>query len=441
MNATQRPKHALGPQGEFSPYTQFVQSPLRFLERAAREYGDIVETRFFSSPVFILNHPDHIQEIIEKNSQRVVKSSGLKTPEMSRLAGRGLLTSEGNLWRERRKLAQPAFHADHIRRYSEVMVRRSREAIAEWKRNGAIALHREMQRLTMSTAVECLFGIRDFTEPDLVSEALDDLQSHQPHPSAIGRIAASLPSARRIRFNGAARRLDNVVLDLVERGRTRRSRDSLLSLIQHASNTGALSTQGLRDEAVTFLLAGHETTALTLFWSFYLLAQHPAAAARLRQEIKSILGTRTPGAQDLSQLRFTNAVIKEAMRLYPPAWSIGRMAKSEIKVGGVTIPAGAEILMSQWVVHRDARFYRDPEQFRPERWSSDETKNLPKYAYFPFGGGPFGCIGGGFAMTEACLLLTTVWQSCALTMAQREVIVPKATVTLRPSSELKMNCR
>ncbi len=199
-----------------------------------------------------------------------------------------------------------------------------------------------------------------------------------------------------------------------------------------------MTDQQLRDEAMTFLLAGHETTALALSWTWYLLSQHPKVEQRLQQELQQVLSDRTPRAEDLARLPYTEKVAKEAMRLYPPAWSLARTAAKECEIGGYRVPAGANVVMSQWIMHRDPRFYTYPEEFDPDRWSTDRIQCLPKFAYFPFGGGPRSCIGASFAMIEATLLLATIAQRFQLRMVPAHPVVPTPSITLRPRNGIRM---
>jgi cytochrome P450 len=430
-----------GPKGHLigDNLREYAKNPLGFLSRCAREYGDIVQLRFVGQTFYLLSHPDLIEYVLVENNRNFTKTRILR--RNGRLLGEGLLTSQGEFWRRQRRLAQPAFHRKRIAAYGEVMAAFADRSFEGWRDGQTIDVHEEMMRLTLEIVAKCLFGADVRAEAKDVGRAmkvaLEDFSSQR----RLIRIPKSIPTPHNLRFERAARRLDAIVHTIIEeRRKSEEDRGDLLSMLVLAEDESSerMTDKQLRDEVMTLFLAGHETTANTLAWTFWLLSLNVAAEAKLAEELERVLGGRTPTVADLPQLPYVERVIKESMRLYPPAWVMGREAVGECEVGGYRMPAGSSALMSQWVVHRDPRYHHSPQRFDPDRWAAGYEKELPRFAYFPFGGGPRQCIGAGFAMTEARLVLAAVAQRFRMELVPGQRVEPYASITLRPKEGIRM---
>ncbi|MBA3439509.1 MAG: cytochrome P450 [Pyrinomonadaceae bacterium] len=433
-----------GPQGSLllGNMAAFQRDALEFITACARQHGDVVRTRFLYSRVYFLNHPDHIEYVLQTNNRNFIKPVSLRTPFFVRIAGRGLLTSEGDFWLKQRRLAQPAFHRERINSYGEVMVAYAERMLDGWRDGETHDIHQEMMRLTLEIVARTLFDADVTDAADEVGEALEVVVEPFASQATIKWILDNhLPTNGNRRFHRAVDRLDRIIYRIIsERHQSKRDHGDLLSMLLQATDEAGvhMTDQQLRDEVITLFLAGHETTALALTWTWYLLGQHSEIEARLHAELQTVLGGRNPVMEDIARLPYTEMVIKEAMRLYPPGWGIGREALKDCEIGGYRVPAGAQVFMFQWVVHRDERFFERANEFQPERWISDSTKRLPRFAYFPFGGGPRGCIGNAFAMMEAALLLATIAQRFRLKLVSDHPVTPLPTITLRPRSGIKV---
>jgi cytochrome P450 len=390
---------------------------------------------------YLLSHPDLIEYVLVENNRNFTKTRILRRNR--RLLGEGLVTSEGGLWRRQRRLAQPAFHRKRVAAYGEVMAAFADRALEGWRNGGTIDIHEEMMRLTLKVVAKCLFDADIEAEARDVGKAmkvaLEDFSSQR----RLIRIPKSIPTPHNLRFERAARRLDGVVRRIIEERRKcgeEVDRGDLLSMLMLAEDERGerMTDKQLRDEVMTLFLAGHETTANALSWTFWLLSLNAAAEAKLAEELERVLGGRSPTMADLPILPYVERVLRESMRLYPPAWVMGREAVGECEVGGYQMPAGTTALMSQWVVHRDPRYYEDPERFDPDRWAAGYEEGLPRFAYFPFGGGPRQCIGAGFAMTEACLILAAVAQRFKMELSPGQRVAPYPSITLRPKEGIRM---
>jgi cytochrome P450 len=431
-----------GPKGHLlgDNLREYARDPLGFLSRCAREYGDIVQLRFMGQKFYLLSHPDLIEYVLVENNRNFTKTKILK--RNSRLLGEGLLTSQGEFWRRQRRLAQPAFHRKRIAAYGEVMASFAERSLEGWRDGQTIDVHEEMTRLTLEIVAKCLFdadvGAEARDVGSAMTVALEDFSSQR----RLIRIPKSIPTPHNLRFERAARRLDTIVHAIIEERRKsgEEDRGDLLSMLMLAEDESGerMTDKQLRDEVMTLFLAGHETTANALAWTFWLLSSNVAAEAKLAEELERVLGGRTPTVADLPRLPYVECVIKESMRLYPPAWVMGRESVGECEVGGYRMPAGTTALMSQWVVHRDPRYHRDPQRFDPDRWTAGYEKGMPRFAYFPFGGGPRQCIGAAFAMTEARLVLATVAQRLRMELVPGQSVEPYASITLRPKEGIRM---
>ncbi|HJQ31787.1 MAG TPA: cytochrome P450 [Pyrinomonadaceae bacterium] len=415
---------------------QFRSDPLTFLARLAREYGDVARCKAGPQSLYLINHPDHIRDVLVTNNARFKKGRALQRAK--RLLGEGLLTSEGDFWRRQRRLAQPAFHRQRIASYARVMVEYAEKAAARWRDGETLDLSAEMMRLTLAVVSKTLFDADVESDADEVGAALTDVMNLFDYLMLpFAELLEKLPLPPQRRFRRARARLDAVIYRIIEeRRRSGEDRGDLLStLLQAVDEEGdrtGMTDEQLRDEVMTLFLAGHETTANALTWAFYLLAQNPDAEARMHEELDTVLKDgRLPNAEDYAALRYTEMVVSETMRLYPPAWVVGRLALEDHEVGGFAIPRGALVLVSQYVMHRDPRFWPDPERFDPERWTPEAKAARPQFAYFPFGGGPRRCIGEGFAWTEAVLILATLARRFRLRLVPGRRVEAQARITLR----------
>jgi cytochrome P450 len=415
---------------------EFNGDALGFVERCAREFGDVVRTRFLYVPALFLFHPDQIEYVLAAGSKNFIKAASLRSPFFHRLVGNGLVTSEGDFWRRQRRLAQPAFHRDRVEAYAETMVGFTGRMLAGWRDGQTLDVHEEMMLLTQQVVAQTLFSADVSGDSREIGEALGNIVRPFASQATLKWILDNrLPTPAHLRFNRDVRRIDSFVYRLIgERRASGEDTGDLLSMLLRAQDEdgSGMSDRQLRDELMTIFLAGHETTALALTWAFYLLAQNPEAEARLAAELSNVLGGRAPKVADLPRLRYAEWVVKESMRLYPPAWGVGREAVRECEVGGYLVPKGMQVFAFQWVVQRDPRWFEDPLAFRPERWGEESISRIPKYAYFPFGGGPRLCIGNYFATMEAVLILATTAQRFRLRLVNQDPVALLPAMSLRP---------
>lgn len=420
----------------------YARRPLGFLSECSRRYGDVVSLKFPGPPACLLAHPDQIEEVLVKNNRNFIKDRIVRS--QLKFLGNGLLLSEGDFWRRQRRLAQPAFHRQRIDAYGETMVAYTERMLEGWCDGETRDVHQDMMRLTLEIVAKTLVDADISGEAEEVGRALGEIMTHLSDEGGgpfLRMLPESLPTPGNRRFRRANQRLDSFVHGIIdERRASGRDAGDLLSMLLHAEdeNGERMSKEQLRDEVMTIVLAGHETTAIALSWTWCLLGQHPEVAAKLRAELQEVLGDRPPEMSDLPHLSYTDAVIKESMRLYPPAWAIGREVLEDCELGGYRIPAKTQLFISQWVVHHDPRFFENPYAFDPNRWLDGLEKRLPRFAYFPFGGGPRLCIGQSFAKMEAALLLATIARKFDLTPATTREIRPQPSITLRPKGGVPM---
>jgi cytochrome P450 len=422
---------------------ELTENPLAFFTTCAREYGDFVPLRLGTRAGVFMNHPDLIESVLVGRHRDFRKSLALQRSRF--LLGNGLLTSEGDFWRHQRRLIQPAFHRERIEGYGRIMVEYAQRTTESWTDGETRDIHEEMMHLTLGIVAKTLFNADVSDEADEVGDALAmALDTFNDRVNAIFLVPMWVPTPANLASRRAVRQLDRVVYGIIE-GRRAGGEDpgDLLSMLLRAQAEGgeSMTDKQLRDEAMTLFLAGHETTALALSWTFYLLSQYPEAETRLVSELQEVLRGRAPEVGDIRRLEYTEMVVMEAMRLYPPAWAIGREAIRDVEIGGYHLPKGTIVLMSQWVMHRDPRYFDDPTRFRPERWAGDFGKRLPKFAYFPFGGGPRHCIGSSFAMMEAVLLTASIAQRYRMELVPGQRITPQPSITLRPVEGIEMALR
>jgi len=420
---------------------EFGRDILGFLGDCARRYGDLVSLRLGSWPALLVNRPDLIEQVLAVRYRQFRKHSFFFR-HVTAIFGNGLLTSEGELWLRQRRLAQPAFHRERLAGYAKTMVDATERHCQAWRDGERRDLHHEMMALTLHIVVRTLFGTdvgdRVVAQVGASFDAIvEEIARRFRRPF---RIPDAVPTPGNLRYRRGVRRLDALVHRLIgERREAGDEGEDLLSLLLRARDEAGtrMSERQLRDEVVTLVLAGHETTALTLSWSLYLLSRHPAARQCLFEELELLAG-RPPSIDDLPRLRYTDAVVHESLRLYPPAYVIGREAQEDCQVGGVPVPAGTTLFLSPWLLHRDPRWFEAPGEFRPERWLDGLSARLPRCAYLPFGGGPRVCIGQSFALTEAVLVLAAVSRRFSLTLDPDLVLEPFPSITLRPRSGVWM---
>lgn len=422
--------------------------PLRFLTRVADEYGDASSFRVARARLFFFRHPDLVRDVLVTKHASFIKGLALQRTKI--VLGEGLLTSEGELHKRQRRLAQPAFHRERIQRYGEEMVVKAIAARERWRDGEELDVTHEMMRLTLAVVAKTLFDADVDDEADEIGAALTELMLMFPillHPLAplILRMPF-MPQVRR--FRKAMSRLDRIIYSLIEERRRanpveQQSRGDLLSMLLMATDVegdgGGMSDLQLRDETMTIFLAGHETTANALAWTWYALARNPDVERELHRELDEVLGGRTPSPADYPRLPYTEMVLAESMRLFPPAWGLGRYASSDTKIGEWDVPKDALVVLSQWVTHKDPRFWPDPEKFDPLRFTAEAKAQRPKMAYFPFGAGPRICIGEGFAWMEGVLLLATIAQQWKFDRGPD--VDHAALITLRPKTAMRMRVK
>jgi cytochrome P450 len=407
--------------------------PLGYFTGVMREYGDIVGLRVLNFRIFLLNHPDHIEDVLVNHPRKFKRGRVLLANK--RVFGRGLLTSDGDFWLRQRRLAQPAFHRARIAGYASTMVEFTERLLHEWQDGEERDIHAEMMRLTLQIVGKTLFDADVERDAQDIGKSMELLLEISANFRRTLFIPHWVPTPTNFRMERAIRQIEKVLYRMIaeKRASGRDSGDLLSMLLAAQDEDGSRMTdQQLRDEAITLFLAGHETTANTLSWTWWLLAQNPVVEAKLHAELRTVLAGRAPSLEDLPKLVYTNHIITESMRLYPPAWGTARTSIEDHEIAGYAVPKGSGISFAQWTVHRDARWYEAPNEFRPERWDGDLLKRNPKFAYFPFGGGPRQCIGNTFALMETALTLATIAQQYRFRLVEGHPVVPLASITLRP---------
>ncbi len=409
------------------------RDPLGFFTHCARTYGDITGMRYFNFRVFFINNPDYIEDVLVNNARKFHKGRVLQANKG--LFGEGLLTSEGSFWLRQRRLAQPAFHRARIATYAETMVRYTERLLETWRDGEERDIHEEMMRVTLRIVGKTLFDADVAKDAQEVGQSLELLLELSADFGKAILIPAWLPTPHNIRKARAIKKLDKIIYRIIEeRRKSERDTGDLLSMLLAARDEDGsrMTDKQLRDESITLFLAGHETTANALSWTWWLLAQNPEVEKKLHAELDSILAGQAPTLDDVAKLKYTEQVLTESLRLYPPAWGTARVAIEDHEIGGYKVPKGTGISFTQWTMHRDPRWFADPEKFQPERWEDGLAKRLPRFAYFPFGGGPRQCIGNTFALMEATLVLATIAQKFRFRLVEGHPVVPLPSITLRP---------
>jgi len=417
------------------------RDPLVFFTQLEQQYGKVVQYRMAGERIFLVSEPQFIKDILVTHNKNFTKSRGLERTR--RILGNGLLTSEGALHLRQRRLLQPAFHRERIAGYGRTMAGYADRMRSQWLDGATLDIAREMNRLTLSVVGKTLFDADVESQAASVGDALTGVMETfwmmlLPFADVIERLP--VPRLRRARM--ARARLDAIIYQMIsDRRASGRDHGDLLSMLLDAQDEDdgeVMTDRQIRDEAMTIFLAGHETTANALTWTWYLLSENRDAAERLHDEVDRVLQGRLPTVDDLVKLPYIERVVTEAMRLYPPAWLIGRRAIAEYPFGGYVAPRRAILIMSPFIVQRDARFYVDPERFDPDRWTPEFKASLPPFAYFPFGGGPRRCIGESFASMELVLIVATIAQRWDLRLVPGHPVVPQPLITLRAKHGMRM---
>ena len=416
-------------------------NPLDFFTNLARTYGDVSTYRMAGEQLFLVNDPRLVRDILVTHNRNFTKSRGLERSK--RLLGQGLLTSEGAMHLRQRRLMQPAFHRDRISGFGDLMVGYADRMRNSWTDGATLDVSREMNRLTLSIVGKTLFDVDVEQQAAAVGDALTAvMESFWMMMLPFSELLERLPVPKLRRARMARARLDAIIYGMIaDRRASGRDHGDLLSMLltaQDEDEGGGMTDQQVRDEAMTIFLAGHETTANALMWMWYLLSSAPEVEATLHAEVDRVLQGRLPGLGDLASLQYVERVVTEAMRLYPPAWIIGRRAIDDYQLGDYVAPARSILVMSPYLMQRDPRFYTDPGRFDPDRWTPEFRAALPKFAYFPFGGGPRQCIGESFAWMELILLTATISQQWRLRLVPGHPVVPQPLITLRAKHGMRM---
>jgi cytochrome P450 len=420
------------------------RAPIPFFARLARDFGDAAMFSVGPQKIVFFNHPELVRELLVTQNRFFHKSRVLQRTKI--IFGEGLLTSEDPLHLRQRRLVQPAFHRDRIARYAEVMVERAARTRERWRAGERRDIHHDMMRLTLEVVAKTLFDAEVESEADEIGAALTHLIDLFPLlMNPLAPLLQKLPIPSTLRFRRAIERLDRTIYGIIgERRASGQDRGDLLSMLLLAQDVegdgGGMTDRQVRDEAMTLFLAGHETTANALAWTFFLLAQHDDVAGALRTHIDGVLGDRLPSSADYARLDFAEQVFAESMRLYPPAWAVSRLAMEDVVIGDWLVPRGAVAVVVEAVLHRDPRFWPDPDRFDPSRFTTEAKAARPKFAYFPFGAGPRICIGEGFAWMEGVLMLVTLAQRWRMELLSTDV-EPYASITLRPKRGVRVRLR
>ena len=430
-------------------YAAFALDPIGFVANRFATYGDVYYAPNDDGGLFVLRHPDHLREVLTTRASSFTKEH-TAFAQLSRVLGEGLLTSDGETWTRQRRMVQPAFAPARMAGYARIMVDESLRTADAWSAaSGERDIGQEMMSLTLRIVSAALFGHEvPNADIEVVAQAMHWFQRSLSTPDLL---PSWVPSRSRRRLERSLEALDAIIHRLIEERMAvvrdeppgaAPARNDLLELLVTAVDVegrgGKLTIKEVRDQLVTLFLAGHETTSHAMTWTFACLAKNPAAERALHAELDEVLGGRPPTLADLERLPYTEQVVSEAMRLYPPVYAIARRAREDTEVGGFRVPRGSEVMIWVYLTHRDPRFFPDPEAFRPERFEKERAAALPKLAYLPFGAGPRACIGRTFAMMEARLILATLAQRHRLVLARGQSLEAVPRITLTPKRGMRM---
>jgi cytochrome P450 len=415
-------------------------NPILLFQHLVDEYGDIAHYKIGWNHIVFLNNPDYIREVLVVQNDNFIKERTVRRTKM--LLGEGMITAEGAQHRSQRQVAQPAFHRQRIPEYADMIVQEGVRMRDRWRDGEQRDIAHDMMHLTLNVVAGTLFATDLRNEVDELADAINRIMG-------LYNFLVMLPAAEWLvhvrppglaAFVRARKRIDAVVYRMIEAHRKAgHNGGSLLDLMLAASpDHSAASEQSLRDQVITIFLAGYETVANALAWTWYLLSQNPECERRFHDEIDRELQDRPPAFEDVPRLRYTEMVLAESMRLYPPAWAMGRYARNDFRLGEFFLPAKTTVLISQFIMHRDARFFPDPLRFNPERFTPEAKARRTKFTYFPFGAGFRQCIGESFAWMEGVLLLATLGQRWKPKLVPGHRVEPEPLITLRPKYGMKM---
>jgi cytochrome P450 len=417
--------------------------PIKLFEHLQATYGSMSHYRIATSDVFVVHEPEFIREILVNQADKFIKERTQR--RMKILLGNGLITSDGEFHKRQRRIAAPAFHRQRIQAYGEVMVDRALALREEWQAGKEIGALSEMMRVALQIVARTLLNTDVTAEVRQINDEVNAIMDLYNFLVALPRAEAYLhwPIPGLMRFRRARKRLDAVVHRIIAEHRADNvDRGDLLSMLLQSRDDEAdhsgMTDEQVRDEILTIFLAGYETVATALTWTWYLLGQNPKAEARMHEELDRVLAGRAPTLDDLPQLRYTEMVLAESMRLYPPAWAMGRQATEDIELGPYRLPAGSYVFFSQYMIQRNPEFWPEPLEFRPERFTPEEKAGRSKFVYFPFGAGWRQCIGEAFAWMEGVLVLATLAQKWRLRLVPGQTIGLQPKITLRPKPEIRM---
>jgi cytochrome P450 len=447
MTSLEKPKPARKkvPKAQLLPYVGallgLMKSPLTFYEGLQKRYGNLVQFDLVGKTAYLVLDPSNI-EMILSNTGKLLSKGYERDGQLMAMFGSGLVTSEGPFWFRQRKTAAPAFNHERLREYGNQITLLSAEMIESWMSGQVIDIHHEFTVITLRAIMKALFGTSLGEKESKFLKATEaQMKCYVKVRFGLDRfLPPSIPTRNRALFAKATREIDEVVYDIIEQHRQGIKQSDFISLMMQATNEEGehLTEKQLRDEVATMILAGHETSSNALAWTIYLLSQNRECDALLEQELTNQLSGRRPTFEDLKSLPYTNAVIKESMRLMPPVWGVSRQATADFELGGYLIPKDSIVMLSQWVVHRDEANFKEPLKFRPERWLNGETDNLHKFAYFPFGGGPRVCIGNSFSQMEIAIILADCRSKFQMEVLDPETVKPRASVTLGPAKPIRV---
>jgi cytochrome P450 len=415
---------------------QFASDPLSFYLETAREYGPVAYYEVGGEPFYQVSSPETVEQVLVQENERFRKGD-LFQESLGDVTGDGLLTSGGEFWRRQRHRIQPAFHPEALERYAPTMAEFTERALDDWTDGEVRNVHDDMMQLTVEIAAEALFDVDIRSMEGEISDALEAVMDRgERRMKRPVDVPEWVPTPTNRRYQRSLDALDRIA-DRIIADHDAGGDDVVSMLLSAAEQHDEVDHDLIRDEVVTLLLAGHETTALALSYTLHLLATHPDSLSRLHAEVDDVLGDRTPTYDDLDDLTYTERVVEEGMRVHPPVQGLVREATEDVEIGGYRVPEGATVSLQQWVLHRDPDHYDDPETFRPERWTDEMRAALPKYAYFPFGGGPRRCIGDRFAMQEARLALATMARDWTFEPVTEELSF-SPSITLRPDGPVRL---
>jgi cytochrome P450 len=420
---------------------EFQADPLGFLKKVS-SYGEVVKIRFAPfQNVYLVSNPEMIKQVLVTKQKYFVKSKDFQA--LKTFIGEGLLTSEKETHMRHRKLIQPAFKWSHITNYGQDMIDITTDYLSKWEDGDERSITQDMMDITLGIISKTMFSM-DFKEGySILGKPLETaMRMAVKRMRALVNLPLWIPTKTNLEHNEAIDKLNEVLYNIIEKRRQDNERhDDMLGILMDARDDDGINmtdTQ-VRDELMTIFLAGHETTANALSWTYYLLSQHPEVQKKLFDEIDSVIGSRNPVPEDFMKLPYTQNIMRESMRIYPPVYVIAREVEEEIEIGGYQFKKGDTIMVSQYVMHHKPEYFPDPESFRPERFENNFIKTIPSYAYFPFGGGPRVCIGNHFAMMEAVLILATISRCFKVNLARdHRPVIPYPSITLRPRGGLRM---